>query len=121
MFLLLPYMSGIQSIEYLYIQTADFTLNTKNCEVYSMVKENISEENVEENTEERSGDGYVEIKMGGGWYMTISLAHSDRFEKEYVELAKERGGVKKSRFNLNPTHVRMLGEALIKFADDNGL
>lgn len=114
-------MSGIQSIEYLYIQTADFTLNTKNCEVYSMVKENISEENVEENTEERSGDGYVEIKMGGGWYMTISLAHSDRFEKEYVELAKERGGVKKSRFNLNPTHVRMLGEALIKFADDNGL
>jgi hypothetical protein len=114
-------MFGIQSIEYLYIQTADFTLNTKNCEVYSMVKENISEENVEENTEERNGDGYVEIKMGGGWYMTISLAHSDRFEKEYVELAKERGGVKKSRFNLNPTHVRMLGEALIKFADDNGL
>jgi hypothetical protein len=53
--------------------------------------------------------------------MTISLAHSDRFEKEYVELAKERGGVKRSRFNLNPTHVRMLGEALIKFADDNGL
>ncbi len=45
----------------------------------------------------------------------------DRFEKEYVELAKERGGVKRSRFNLNPTHVRMLGEALIKFADDNGL
>lgn len=86
-----------------------------------MVKKNTSEENIEENTEERSGDGYVEIKMGGGWYMTISLAHSDRFEKEYVELAKERGGVKKSRFNLNPTHVRMLGEALIKFADDNGL
>lgn len=53
--------------------------------------------------------------------MTISLAHSDRFEKEYVELAKERGGMKKSRFNLNPAHVRMLGEALIKFADDNGL
>ena len=90
-----------------------------------MVKENISEENIEENTEEnteeRSGDGYVEIKMGGGWYMTISLAHSERFEKEYVELAKERGGVKKSRFNLNPAHVRILGEALIKFADNNGL
>lgn len=93
-----------------------------------MVKKDTSEENIEENTEETSGDtektsgdGYVEIKMGGGWYMTISLAHSDRFEKEYVELAKERGGVKKSRFNLNPTHVRMLGEALIKFADDNGL
>jgi hypothetical protein len=79
------------------------------------------EEPVEERTGEGSGDGYVEIKMGGGWYMTISLAHSDRFEKEYVELAKERGGMKKSRFNLNPSHVRMLGEALIKFADDNGL
>jgi hypothetical protein len=86
-----------------------------------MAKENISEEDIEENVEERSGDGYVEIKMGGGWYMTISLAHSDRYEKEYVELAKERGGVKRSRFNLNPVHVRMLGESLIKFADDNGL
>ncbi len=86
-----------------------------------MVDESISEENVEEKTEEESGDRYTEIKMGGGWYMTISLAHSDRFEKEYVELAKERGGVKKARFNLNPTHVRLLGEALIKFADNNGL
>lgn len=86
-----------------------------------MVKKNISEENSEEKIEEKSGVGYMEIKMGGGWYMTISLAHSDRFEKEYVELAKERGGMKKSRFNLNPAHVRMLGEALIKFADDNRL
>ena len=86
-----------------------------------MVKNNTTEENVEENDEMKSGDGYVKIKMGGGWYMTISLAHSDRFEKEYVELAKERGGVKKSRFNLNPSHVRMLGEALIKFADENSL
>ena len=86
-----------------------------------MVKKDIAEENVEEKTEETSGDGYVEIKMGGGWYMTISLARSDRFDKEYVEIAKERGGVKRSRFNLNPTHVRMLGESLIKFADDNGL
>jgi hypothetical protein len=81
-----------------------------------MVEENISKDNVEQNDEEESGEGYMEIKMGGGWYMTIS-----RFEKEYVELAKERGGAKKSRFNLNPTHVRMLGEALIKFADNNGL
>jgi hypothetical protein len=86
-----------------------------------MVEENTSKDNVEENDEEESGEGYMEIKMGGGWYITISLAHSDRFEKEYVELAKERGGAKKSRFNLNPTHVRMLGEALIKFADNNGL
>ncbi len=86
-----------------------------------MVDESIFEENVEEKAEEENGDGYMEIKMGGGWYMTISLAHSDRFEKEYVELAKERGGVKKARFNLNPTHARLLGEALIKFADNNGL
>ncbi len=86
-----------------------------------MVKKDTSEENIEENAEETSGDGYVEIKMGGGWYMTVSLAHSERFEKEYVELAKERGGVKRSRFNLNPAHVRMLGETLIKFADDNNL
>jgi hypothetical protein len=90
-----------------------------------MAKRKATEESIEEPVEESSGvsseDGYVEIKMGGGWYMTISLAHSDRFEKEYVELAKERGGVKRSRFNLNPSHVRMLGEALIKFADDNGL
>lgn len=64
---------------------------------------------------------YSEIKMGGGWYMTISLAHSDRFDKEYVEIAKERGGVKKSRFNLNPAHVRLLGEQLLKFADNNNL
>ena len=86
-----------------------------------MVKKDTSEENIEENAEETSGDGYVEIKMGGGWYMTVSLAHSERFEKEYVELAKERGGLKRSRFNLNPAHVRMLGETLIKFADDNNL
>jgi len=85
------------------------------------VTEESIEEPVEESTGENNGDGYVEIKMGGGWYMTISLAHSDRFEKEYVELAKERGGMKKSRFNLNPSHVRMLGEALIRFADDNKL
>lgn len=86
-----------------------------------MTKEKVSNEDIEEKIEGEKGEGYVEIKMGGGWYMTISLAHSDRFEKEYVELAKERGGVKKSRFNLNPTHVRMLGEALIRFADDNDL
>ncbi|WP_440956957.1 hypothetical protein ACSAZK_08770 [Methanosarcina sp. Mfa9] len=78
----------------------------------------MSEENI---PEESGGEGYTEIKMGGGWYLTISLAHSERFGKEYVELAKERSGTKRSRFNLNPNHVRMLGEALIKFADDNEL
>lgn len=79
-----------------------------------------SEKNIK-NTEETREKDYTEIKMGGGWYMTISLAHSDRFDKEYVEIAKERGGVKKARFNLNPAHVRLLGEQLLKFADDNRL
>ena len=65
--------------------------------------------------------GYTEIKMGGGWYMTISLAKSERFDKEYVEIAKERGGQKKARFNLNPKHTKALGEALIRFAEENKL
>jgi hypothetical protein len=64
---------------------------------------------------------YSEIKMGGGWYMAISLERSERFDKEYVEISKERAGKKKSRFNLSPKHTRILGEALIKFADENDL
>ena len=67
--------------------------------------------------------GFMEIKMSSGWFMTISMQKSDRFEeeKEYVEIAKERGGQKRGRFNLNPKYVRALGEALIKFADENKL
>jgi len=64
---------------------------------------------------------YSEIKMGGGWYMAISLERSERFDKEYVEISKERAGKKRSRFNLSPKHTRILGEALIKFADENEL
>ncbi|MDR2944169.1 MAG: hypothetical protein LBU81_03675 [Methanosarcinales archaeon] len=64
---------------------------------------------------------YTEIKMGGGWYMAISLEKSERFDKEYVEISKERAGKKKARFNLSPKHTRVLGEALIKFADENDL
>lgn len=64
---------------------------------------------------------YAEIKMGAGWYMAISLEKSERFDKEYVEISKERGGKKRSRFNLSPKHTRALGEALIKFADENEL
>ncbi|WNY27986.1 hypothetical protein MmiEs2_01660 [Methanimicrococcus stummii] len=64
---------------------------------------------------------YSEIKMGGGWYMAISLERSERFDKEYVEISKERAGKKRSRFNLSPKHTRVLGEALIKFADENDL
>ncbi|WNY25864.1 hypothetical protein MsAc7_14290 [Methanolapillus millepedarum] len=64
---------------------------------------------------------YAEIKMGGGWYMAISLERSERYDKEYVEISKERAGKKRSRFNLSPKHTRVLGEALIKFADENNL
>lgn len=64
---------------------------------------------------------YLEIKMNAGWYMTITLATSEKFDKEYVEIAKERSGQKKSRFNLNPKYTKQLGEALIKFADANDL
>jgi len=67
------------------------------------------------------GEGYAEIKMGAGWYLTVSLASSERYENEYIEIAKERGGQKKGRFNLNPKYARSLGEALIQFADKNDL
>ncbi|CAG1008074.1 MAG: hypothetical protein OIN86_01745 [Candidatus Methanoperedens sp.] len=67
--------------------------------------------------------GYTEIKMSSGWFMTISMQKSDKFEeeKEYVEIAKERSGQKRGRFNINPKYVRTLGEALVKFADENKL
>jgi len=67
--------------------------------------------------------GYTEIKMSSGWFMTISMQKSDKFEeeKEYVEIAKERSGQKRGRFNINPKYVRVLGEALVKFANDNKL
>ncbi len=67
--------------------------------------------------------GFMEIKMSSGWFMTISMQKSDRFEeeKEYVEIAKERSGQKRGRFNLNPKYVRALGEALLKFAEENKL
>ena len=67
--------------------------------------------------------GYTEIKMSSGWFMTISMQKSDKFEeeKEYVEIAKERSGQKRGRFNINPKYVRALGEALVKFADNNKL
>lgn len=67
------------------------------------------------------GDKYTEIKMGAGWFLTVTLTSSERYENEYVEIAKERSGQKKSRFNLNPKYVRALGETLIQFADENKL
>ncbi|MDK2893035.1 hypothetical protein [Methanohalophilus sp.] len=66
-------------------------------------------------------NAFTEIKMGGGWYLTISIEKSERFEKEYVEIAKERAGQKRGRFNLNPKYIRELGQALLEFADKNNL
>ncbi len=66
-------------------------------------------------------EGFAEIKMGSGWFLTISLATSEKYEKEYVEISKERSGKKWGRFNLNPKYIRDLGETLIKFADANNL
>ena len=67
------------------------------------------------------GEKYAEIKMGAGWFLTITLASSEKYENEYIEIAKERSGQKKGRFNLNPKYTRTLGEALVKFADANEL
>ena len=86
-----------------------------------MAKEDNFEEVVADEAFDGEATAYSEIKMGGGWYMTISVERSERFDKEYVEIAKERGGKKRSRFNLSPKHVRVLGEALIRFADENDL
>ncbi len=70
---------------------------------------------------ESEGDKYTEIKMGAGWYLTITLTSSEKYDNEYIEIAKERSGNKRSRFNLNPKYTRKLGETLVKFANDNKL
>lgn len=72
-------------------------------------------------TDNEDTKDYMEIKMSGGWFMTITMASSERFDREYVEIAKERSGQKRGRFNLNPKYVRQLGEALVRFADANNL
>ncbi|MDO9517994.1 MAG: hypothetical protein Q7J10_08110 [Methanosarcinaceae archaeon] len=82
----------------------------------------MAENEVTENeVAESESDVYTEIKMGAGWYLTITLAKSEKYDNEYIEIAKERSGVKRSRFNLNPKYARVLGNALLKFADDNKL
>lgn len=64
---------------------------------------------------------YLEIKMNAGWFLTVSKQKSEKYDNEYVEIAKERSGQKKARFNINPKYLRELGEALVKFADNNKL
>ncbi len=86
-----------------------------------MVNVDDFEDVVAEDEFEGKATAYSEIKMGGGWYLTVSMEKSERFGNEYVEIAKMRSDKKRSRFNLNPKHVRNLGETLIKFADENNL
>lgn len=86
-----------------------------------MAKKDDMEEVIADIDDDDTPTAYTEIKMGGGWYMAISLERSERFDKEYVEISKERAGKKRARFNLSPKHTRVLGEALIKFADENDL
>lgn len=64
---------------------------------------------------------YLEIKMSAGWFLTVSKQKSEKYDNEYVEISKERSGQKKARFNINPKYLRELGEALVKFADNNKL
>ncbi|MBZ3935308.1 hypothetical protein [Methanimicrococcus blatticola] len=86
-----------------------------------MAKKDDMEEIIADIDDDDTPTAYTEIKMGGGWYMAISLERSERFDKEYVEISKERAGKKRARFNLSPKHTRVLGEALIRFADENDL
>jgi len=56
--------------------------------------------------------------------MTITMQKSDKFETE-KRICRDRKGTKRAEkrggFNINPKYVRTLGEALVKFADENKL
>lgn len=58
-----------------------------------------------------------EINMGGGWKMTIR-SDVDKYEKEFIEIAKVRNDRKIGRFKLNPRYCRELGKMLIQIADE---
>ena len=55
--------------------------------------------------------------MGGGWKMTIRM-DVDKYDKEFIELAKVRNDRKIGRFKLNPRYARDLGEMLIHIAEE---
>lgn len=58
-----------------------------------------------------------EINMGGGWKMTLRT-DVDKYDKEFIEIAKVRNERKIGRFKLNPRYCRELGEMLIQMADE---
>lgn len=60
-----------------------------------------------------------EINMGGGWKMTIRM-DVDKYDKEFIELAKVRNERKIGRFKLNPRYCRELGNALLEIAEELG-
>ncbi|MCD1295386.1 hypothetical protein CUJ83_10285 [Methanocella sp. CWC-04] len=55
--------------------------------------------------------------MGGGWKMVIR-SDVDKYEKEFIEIAKVRNERKIGRFKLNPRYCRELGEMLIHIAEE---
>lgn len=57
-----------------------------------------------------------EIKLGGGWKIIISLEMSAKYNNHYVTISKERSGKLKTKININPKHIKTLGEQLIIFS-----
>ncbi len=58
-----------------------------------------------------------EINMGSGWKMTIRM-DVDKYDKQFIEIAKVRKDRKIGRFKLNPRYAKKLGEVLIKVGDE---
>jgi hypothetical protein len=59
----------------------------------------------------------IEISMGSGWKMTIRM-DVDKYDKQFIEIAKVRKDRKIGRFKLNPRYARKLGEELIKVGEE---
>lgn len=58
-----------------------------------------------------------EINMGSGWKMTIRM-DVDKYDKQFIEIAKVRKDRKIGRFKLNPRYAKKLGEELIQIGEE---
>jgi len=58
-----------------------------------------------------------EINMGSGWKMTIRM-DVDKYDKQFIEIAKVRKDRKIGRFKLNPRYAKKLGEELIQVGEE---
>ena len=58
-----------------------------------------------------------DISMGSGWKMTIRM-DVDKYDKQFIEIAKVRKDRKIGRFKLNPRYAKKLGEELIKVGEE---